>query len=118
MYLPILKKENLLIGSGGYKGKPDVVGVVEIGYEIYEPYRNRGFATEFARGLVDYAFENKKVKKVLAHTLAHNNPSCRVLEKCGMLFTELIYDAEDGDLWRWEVPFDKRETIQSLIHNF
>ncbi len=112
-YLPILKSENLLIGSGGYKGKPDLDGVVEIGYEIYEPYRNKGFGTEMARGLVNHAFENKKVKKILAYTLAFNNSSCRVLEKCGMLFTEQVYDVEDGDLWRWEVPFDKRETIQS-----
>ena len=116
-YLPILKKENLLVGSGGYKGKPDVAGVIEIGYEIYEPYRNTGLATEFARALVDHGFENKKVKKILAHTLAHHNASCRVLEKCGMLFTDQIYHEEDGELWCWEVPFNKRETIQSLIYN-
>ncbi len=116
-YLPILKAENLLIGSGGYKGKPAGDGVVEIGYEIYEPYRNKGFATEMVRALIHRAFENKKVRKVLAYTLAFNNASCRVLEKSGMLFTEQIYDSEDGDLWQWEVSFDKRETIQSLMVN-
>ena len=115
MYLPILKKENLLLGSCGYKGKPDYDGVVEIGYEIYAPYRNKGFATELARALVSRAFGNKKVKKVIAHTLAHHKESCRVLEKAGMLYTQEVFDLEDGELWFWEVGRDNRETIQSKI---
>src|SRR5436189_6247905 len=45
-YLPVCKNENMLIGSCGYKGKPDKNGMIEIGYEVAETYRRRGFATE------------------------------------------------------------------------
>ncbi|MBK8627661.1 MAG: hypothetical protein IPN86_19485 [Saprospiraceae bacterium] len=40
-YFPIHKKDNKLIGSGGYKGKPTPEGTVELGYEIAPNYRNR-----------------------------------------------------------------------------
>ena len=40
-YLPILKEENRLIGSGGFKGRPNEHGMVEIGYEIAVAYRQR-----------------------------------------------------------------------------
>src|SRR5580765_8004738 len=48
-YLPVLKEGNILIGMGGYHGKPTNEGKVEIGYEIAAAYRNRGLATEMAR---------------------------------------------------------------------
>src|SRR6185295_2498867 len=102
-YLPVLKEENILIGSGGYKGKPDADGMVEFGYEIAGAYRNRGLATEMARGLIEHAFENPEVKIVRAHTLAEENASVKVLRKCGLDFIEEILDPEDGKIWSWEI---------------
>ena len=49
-YLTILKGENKLIGSGGFKGVPGENGMVEIGYETCEDYRLQGLATELANG--------------------------------------------------------------------
>src|SRR6266446_4854207 len=95
-YLPVLKEENILIGSGGYKGKPDAEGMVEFGYEIAAAYRNRGLATEMARALIQHAFENSEVKIVVAHTLAEENASVKVLKKCGMNFIEEILHPDDG----------------------
>jgi len=40
-YFPIHKKDNKLIGSGGYKGQPNSEGIVELGYEIAAEYRKR-----------------------------------------------------------------------------
>lgn len=102
-YLPIHKLDNKLIGSGGYKGKPTIEGEVEIGYEIIPEYRNRGLATEMAKGLIDHALQNKKVKSIIAHTLAKKNPSTSVLEKCGFKKVEEIEDPEDGQIWKWEL---------------
>lgn len=102
-YLPILKNENTLIGTCGYKGKANEVGMVEIGYEVKYDYRNRGFATEIAEALVNNAFLYKEVKLVQAHTLGEINHSTKVLEKCGFKKVEEIHDPEDGIIWRWEI---------------
>jgi RimJ/RimL family protein N-acetyltransferase len=65
-----IQKNEVLVGNGGFTGSPDESGTVEIGYEIASEYWNRGFATEVAQGMIDYAFAHEDVKAVIAHTLA------------------------------------------------
>lgn len=112
-YLPIHKQDNILIGIGGYQGKPTNNGTVEIGYEIALNYRNRGFATEFTNGLIDFALRDERVKSILAHTLGHINPSTRVLQKCGFEKIEEIEDPVDGLLWKWELKKDNNSKSQN-----
>lgn len=102
-YFPIHKKDNKLIGSGGYKGKPTPEGAVEIGYEIAKEYRNRGLATEMAKGLIVNAFKDERVRTIIAHTLGHENSSTKVLQKCGFEKKQEIHDPEDGIIWKWEL---------------
>lgn len=102
-YFPIHKHTNTLIGSGGYKGKPTPDGTVELGYEIAPAFRNLGLATEMTRGLIENAFMDKRVKTILAHTLGHENPSTKVLQKCGFEKIQEINDPHDGLIWKWEL---------------
>jgi [ribosomal protein S5]-alanine N-acetyltransferase len=102
-YFPIHKVDNMLIGSGGYKGKPAVDGMVELGYEIAPGYRGRGMATEMTMGLVENAFRDVRVKSVTAHTLGQDNASTRVLQKCGFSKIDEIRDPDDGLIWKWEL---------------
>lgn len=102
-YFPVHKKDNLLIGTCGYKGKPDATGLVEIGYEIIDHYQNQGLATEIAQALIKHAFANNKVEIVQAHTLAQENASVAVLKKCGMQQIMELIDEEDGKIWRWHL---------------
>jgi RimJ/RimL family protein N-acetyltransferase len=59
----------------------------EIGYWLAVPFWGKGYATEAARALVDYAFNH------LGHAVLHagarvtNAASRRVLEKCGFKWT-------------------------------
>lgn len=99
-WLPILEAENILIGNCGYKGPP-IDGVVEIGYEVANLYRMQGFATEIATALMENAFSHDQVNTVIAHTLAEENASVKVLRKCGFQFVEEIEDPDDGTIWRW-----------------
>ncbi len=101
-YFPVYKKENKLIGSGGYKGKPED-GAVEIGYEIAPAYRNKGLATEMAKGLIENAFKNENVTNILAHTLGHETPSSKVLTKCGFEKIEDLNDPDNGLIWKWSL---------------
>ena len=102
-YLVVHREENLLIGAGGFKGAPNRFGVVEIGYEIMAEYRNQGYATEFAQGLIQYAFSQEAVKIVKAHTLAEANASTHVLKKCGMNFIDELFDTDEGTIWQWRM---------------
>lgn len=101
-YFVILKEENKLIGTCGYKGKPGPQGIVEIGYEIIKEYRNRGLATETAQALIDNAFTDPRVKTVMAHTLPEANASTKVLSKIGFVKIDEIYFPEDGFIWEWK----------------
>lgn len=101
MYFTLHKKDRQLIGNGGYKGSPTKEGTVEIGYEIAPTYRNQGLATEMAQGLIGNAFRHPIVKTVLAHTLAEENPSTRILQKCGFNKLGELNDPWDGLIWKW-----------------
>ena len=110
MYLFVHAKEKMLIGMGGFKGKADEAGMVEIGYGIAPAYRHRGLATEAAQGLIDYAFSHAQIKMVDAHTLAEINPSTKVLERVGMNRLGTVHDPDDGEVWHWRL---NREEYQA-----
>ncbi|MBD1877257.1 GNAT family N-acetyltransferase [Coleofasciculus sp. FACHB-T130] len=83
--------------------QPDQGGVVEIAYGVDPEYQGRGYATEAARALVNFAFRSGQVRLVRAHTWAENNASMRVLAKCGFECIGEVVDPEDGLVWRWEL---------------
>jgi RimJ/RimL family protein N-acetyltransferase len=103
-HLIVHAKDRALIGEGGYKGKPDKEGMVEIGYAIIPEYRRRGLATEAARGLTHYAFSHPEVNTVQAHTLQDGTASINVLKNLGMKFMgTVIDDPDDGEVFQWRV---------------
>jgi RimJ/RimL family protein N-acetyltransferase len=55
-----------------------------MGFWIGVPSWGRGYATEVARRVVGYAFEELKLNRVYAHHMVRNPASGRVLEKVGM----------------------------------
>ncbi|MDT4898990.1 MAG: [ribosomal protein S5]-alanine N-acetyltransferase [Acidobacteriota bacterium] len=102
-HLFVHTKDRALIGEGGYKGRPDAEGVVEIGYAIIPEYRRRGLASEAARGLTDKAFSHAEVAVVQAHTLKDGTASINVLKKLGMKFVGTAVDPDEGEVFQWQV---------------
>ena len=102
-YFIVHRTDVRLIGTAGYKGPPELDGMVEIGYEIADAYQGRGLATETARALVEHAFGRGGVKAVCAHTLGEENASVSVLRKLGFVFVEEKIDLEDGVIWEWRL---------------
>jgi ribosomal-protein-alanine N-acetyltransferase len=96
------KESRTVIGGASFKGPPDTTGTVEIAYGIVPSFERRGYATEAARALVDYARKNEDVRQIIAHTMPETNASTRVLTKCGFTFAGDVIDPEDGRVWRWE----------------
>ena len=106
-YFFIHPEERVLVGNGGFAGEPDDSGTVEIGYEIAPEHRNRGFATEAARAMIDNAFTHEEVRAVVAHTLAETNASNSVLRKVGMTLVGEVDHPEVGKTWRWRISRDE-----------
>jgi RimJ/RimL family protein N-acetyltransferase len=92
-----------LVGFGGFKGLPSPDGVVEIGYAIAPAFQGRGLATDAVAQMVQRAFADASVRAVDAHTLGHDNPSTRVLEKSGFRRIAEIEDLDDGPIWQWRL---------------
>jgi hypothetical protein len=81
------------VGWGGCKGPPEVVSSRST-TRSREPSR-AGLATAGARDMVDGAFADEQVVRVIAHTSSGRNASDRVLEKAG--FRHDGDDREDGE---------------------
>lgn len=96
------------LGMASFKGPPDDDGVVEIAYGIAPAYRGRGYATEAAGGLVEYASRDERVRRIRAHTLPERNASTSVLTRAGFELRGAVDDPEDGLVWRWERDADER----------
>jgi ribosomal-protein-alanine N-acetyltransferase len=92
-----------VIGMAGFKSAPRQDRSVEIAYGIAPAYEGRGYATEAALGLVEFARKSGRVSIVCAHTLPTNDPSKRVLEKCGFKRIGEMMDPQDGPVIRWEL---------------
>jgi len=78
----IYQKDGAFAGDLCFKGPPSQ-GEVEIGYGIHEAFQGKGYATEAAGALTDWAFSQPDVYYVTAETEPDNQKSKRVLEKLG-----------------------------------
>lgn len=65
----------------------------DIGWRLQRRFWGQGFATEAAQALTRKALEDWAAPRIVAVALVGNNPSFRVMEKCGLrLEHEFIYD--------------------------
>jgi ribosomal-protein-alanine N-acetyltransferase len=72
-----------LVAGGGYFGPPLPDGTVEIGYSVVPEWRRQGYATELVQALIQRAFEEPRVRRILAEAEVANIASIGVLGRCG-----------------------------------
>jgi len=60
--------------------------VGEIGWIISKEHWGKGYATEAARAMIDFARNELKLKRIIAHCDSENVASYKVMEKLGMSF--------------------------------
>jgi [ribosomal protein S5]-alanine N-acetyltransferase len=82
IWLMIERDTNTVVGDIGFMGPPDG-GVVEIGFSVIPDCRRRGYATEAARSLIDWAFRDPGIREVTARSEVENEASSRVLRAAG-----------------------------------
>ena len=103
----VLRETGEVVGNCSFKGPP-VDGTVEIAYGISPDHQNRGYATEAARALTEFAASRPDVRLIRAHTLPNGVASQRVLVKCGFKHVGEVIDPEDGTVARFERATDTR----------
>jgi RimJ/RimL family protein N-acetyltransferase len=91
------RERRIVVGGGGFVGRPGEDGTIELGYGVDEGFQGRGYATELAAELVRWGFAQPGVRRVVARCDPGNAPSVRVLEKLGMRRT-----GEQDGLLTWE----------------
>lgn len=90
--------EGQLIGDVGINEVEGEKNEVEIGFCISEAYANRGYATQAALAMEEYARQHFPISKLQGRVMQGNAASCRVLEKCGYLYCRTDLHAPD-DPW-------------------
>ena len=69
---------------------PDIIEGIEyyeIGYILKEKFWHKGYALEGAKAMINYAFNNLKLKSVIFEIRPENIRSRKVAEKCGAFVT-------------------------------
>lgn len=69
----------------------DNTDLVEVGYRLLYKYWGNGYATEGAKALIDYGFNNCNLNEIVGITHPNNKRSQHVLEKCGLRFIKEWY---------------------------
>ena len=94
------------VGTIGLEPPDDITGAVEVGYVVAPTNWGEGYATDAVRTICDYAFGERRIKKVYAKAFETNPASSRVLEKAGftregVLREEGFVDGEHVDVYRY-----------------
>lgn len=84
-----------VVGMGGFTGPPDERGSVTMGYSVFPECQRRGYASEGARVLADWALSQPGVTRVQATISPHNIASERVAAYAGLHRTNAMEDDPD-----------------------
>ena len=79
----VARDDGRFIGRAGFSFMEER-GAFELGYAIRQEEWGKGLATEIARGLADWFFENRPERRFIAFAYAENAASIRVMQKLGM----------------------------------
>jgi ribosomal-protein-alanine N-acetyltransferase len=100
MWVITLKDEPKLIGTIVYWNIVKDKDQAEIGYEMLPQYHGKGIMQEALLKVIDFGFKTLGLKTIVAEPKSNNQPSLKLLEKCGFVKTDeteygyLIYQLE------------------------
>lgn len=82
----------------------------ELGYWISIPYRNKGYASEAVKAVIEYGFSKLNLKRIQAIHSVNNPVSGRVLEKAGMKYegTLRLYNGISDEKMYSAVKYDAK----------
>ena len=71
-------------GMGGFPGKAEATGSMEIGWWLTPEQWGKGVTTAAARAMIDHFFGDLGYMRLWAPVMHRNTASARVAEKCGL----------------------------------
>ena len=81
-----------LVGTIGYFNFNLSAETAEIGYELLTEFRGQGIMNEVLPGIIQFGFEEMKLKWITAFTTEQNIGSVRLLEKFGFQLSASEYN--------------------------
>lgn len=100
-WIGYLGRENgAFVGGCGFAA-PAAGGEAEIAYFTFPGGEGRGIASRMAAGLLRLARPDADGIAFVAHTLAHESASTRILRRLGFALEGTIDHPEDGPVWKW-----------------
>jgi len=86
------KETGIFVGQAGlfHVGFDVKQSDIEVAYRLHKKYWHKGYATELAKALIDYGFNELSLIKIIAAVHPENEGSRKVLEKVGMSYTGIV----------------------------
>lgn len=99
-FVLVRREDGRAVGSLNLHGMPDEEGRAEIGYDLVEPARGHGYATEALTVLADRTLAHEDVHLLYAAVEEANTPSQGVLTRAGFVRADVAAEPllEDGSL--------------------
>lgn len=97
------KHKKVMIGDICFKGAPNELGEVEVGYGTHSDFQNKGFMTEALGAVVQWAMRQPNVKAILAETKNENLPSQKTLLKNNFVVFKQV-----GNMIWWRLNFSAK----------
>lgn len=84
---------NAPVGVTGFIVDENNRSNAEVGYLLLPEHHGKGYGTESLQGLLHFAIHELHLSSLTATVTEGNDASCRVLEKCGFVFSQRYPDA-------------------------
>ncbi len=86
----VTQADGQVVGWNGLEYIPEL-DEVEIAYLLSGRVRGQGYATEAARAAVEFGIGTCNLPAIIGLVHPENAPSVRVLEKCGLVFSDALH---------------------------
>ncbi|HFA48211.1 MAG TPA: N-acetyltransferase [Bacteroidetes bacterium] len=81
--------------DGAFVGTCAIVYDNEIGYRFLEKYWGKGYGKEISDGLIKYALEEMKAKKIIAYVDVENIASVKILDRSALKFEKEYFNEKE-----------------------
>lgn len=108
IYAVFAKDDSRYIGHAAIRPRPTKPEDWEISYILRKEEWSKGFATEIAKRLIRFGFEELNLPEVFATIDVANLNSMKVVEKAGMICLHRVFD-EYGDYFVYSIKIFSRE---------
>jgi RimJ/RimL family protein N-acetyltransferase len=85
----VTRADDRVVGWTGLEYLPEL-GQTEVAYLLSKQTWGRGYATEAARAAIQFGFETCRLPGLIGLVHPENIASIRVLEKCGLAFSDRL----------------------------